>query len=35
LHRAVVLLEHQSRAAQRFTQALADAVVASAMRISH
>ncbi|MCO5414520.1 MULTISPECIES: LysR family transcriptional regulator [Ralstonia] len=35
LHRAVVLLEHQSRTAQRFTQALTDAVVASAMRISH
>lgn len=34
LNRAVVLLEHQSRPAQRFTQALADAVVASAMRIS-
>ncbi len=34
LRRAVVLLEHQSRPAQRFTQALADAVVASAMSIS-
>ena len=35
MHRAVVLLEHQSRPAQRFTQALADAVTASAIRISH
>jgi DNA-binding transcriptional LysR family regulator len=32
--RAVVLLEHQSRPAERFTQALADAVVESAMSIS-
>jgi len=34
LRRAVVLLEHQSRPAQRFTQALADVVMASAMSIS-
>jgi len=34
LRRVVVLLEHQSRPAARFTQALADVVVASAMSIS-
>ncbi|ATJ86131.1 LysR family transcriptional regulator [Ralstonia solanacearum] len=35
LRRAVVLLEHASRPAQRFAQPLADAVAVSAMRISH
>lgn len=34
MRRAVVLLEHQSRPAQRLTQALAEAVVASGMSIS-
>lgn len=34
MRRAVVLLEHQSRPAQRLTQALAEAVVASDMSIS-
>ncbi|MBL3963680.1 LysR family transcriptional regulator, partial [Burkholderia sp. KCJ3K979] len=33
--RAVVLLEHQSRPAERFARALAAEVTASSMRISH